>query len=288
MDSGDLDLSLLCDGKIAIVTGASRGIGRACAEVLLREGATVVGCSREQPTAPPDDPHYSHRIVDVADPDQVEALVAETVQRFGRLDILVNNAGTHPPTRPIDDVTTADFEALLRLNLTSMFVACKAALPTLRRTRGSIINMGSAVGLYGQEGAVAYCATKGAISGMTKALAIDEASYGVRVNNVCPGAILTPLAAEVQTVDQQALVASWSWMDRWGRSEEVAELVAFLASERSAFITGQDLLVGGGTELGYGMKAGAYYEAMQSPLAGRGAAHPTKHSGTGKGQGAGR
>ena len=261
--------SLLCEDRVAIVTGASRGIGRACAEVLLREGAWVVGCSREVPATPPDGPRYLHRTVDVADPDQVEAFVGEVIERFGTLDVLVNNAGTHPRTQVIDGVTTADFEALLALNLTSMFVACRAALPALRRSRGSIVNMGSAVGLFGQEGAVAYCATKGAISGMTKALAIDEAAYGVRVNCICPGAILTPLAEAVHPPDQQALVASWSWMDRWGKAEDIGELVAFLASSRAGFITGQDLLVGGGTELGYGLKAGEYFRAMRSPLADR-------------------
>ncbi len=217
---------------------------------------------------------YSHRTVDVAVPVEVEALIETTVAENGRLDILVNNAGTHPPTQAIDDFSVDDFDQLVRLNLRSVFVACRAALPALRRNGGAIVNMGSAVGLYGQEGAVTYCATKAGISGLTKALAIDEAPNGVRVNAVCPGAILTPLAKEVHPADRREKIATWSWMNRWGTAEEVAELVLFLASDRSSFITGQDMVIGGGTELGYGYKGPEYHRQMACVTA-----SPTKGSG---------
>jgi NAD(P)-dependent dehydrogenase (short-subunit alcohol dehydrogenase family) len=125
--------------------------------------------------------------------------------------------------------------------------------------------MASAVGLYGQEGAVTYCATKAGISGLTKALAIDEAAHGVRVNAVCPGAILTPLAKATHPEERREKIAAWSWMNRWGTAEEVAELVLFLASDRSSFITGQDMVIGGGAELGYGFKGPQYYRTMGVP-----------------------
>ena len=112
---------------------------------------------------------------------------------YGRLDCLINNAGWHPDHRPIDDFSVEEFEALLRLNLVSYFAACKYALPHLRQARGSIINMSSLVGVLGQERAATYVSTKAAIIGLTKALAIDEAQNGVRVNAVLPGTIATPL-----------------------------------------------------------------------------------------------
>jgi NAD(P)-dependent dehydrogenase (short-subunit alcohol dehydrogenase family) len=251
-------------GRVAIVTGASRGIGRACAEALIRAGATVVGCDLE-PASDLRSRRYRHRRVDVALPGEVTAFVAETVAGFGRLDILLNNAGTHPPTQAIDQVSFEDFDRLIHVNLRSVFVACRAALPALRRNRGAVVNMASAVGLYGQEGAVAYCATKAGIIGLTKALAIDEAPNGVRVNAVCPGAILTPLAKEAHPPERRGKIASWAWLNRWGTPEEVAELVLFLASDRSAFITGQDIVIGGGTELGYGFKGPHYYREMGIP-----------------------
>ena len=253
------------DGKVAIVTGASRGIGLACAETLLAAGASVVGCSIDRDVTFPSSRSYRHRTVDVTNPADLEQLIVDTGKENGRLDILVNNAGGHPPTQAIDDFSVADFDALYHLNLRSVFVACRAALPILRRNGGAIVNMASAVGLYGQEGAVTYCATKAGIIGLTKALAIDEAPNGVRVNAVCPGAILTPLAKEVHPAERRDKIATWSWMGRWGTAEEVAELVLFLASGRSSFITGQDIVIGGGTELGYGFKGAHYYRHMGIP-----------------------
>ena len=250
-------------GRVAIVTGAARGIGLACAEALIAAGATVAGGDR--------DPgglrsrRYRHARLDVAVPESVEGFVADTLAAFGRLDILVNNAGTHPPTQSIDRFSVDDFDELVRINLRSVFVACRAALPALRRAHGAIVNMASAVGLYGQEGAVTYCATKAGISGLTKALAIDEAPHGVRVNAVCPGAILTPLAKKVHPAKRRAKIASWAWMNRWGTPEEVAQLVVFLAGDGASFITGQDIVIGGGTELGYGFKGPHYYAEMGIP-----------------------
>src|SRR5579862_6057886 len=118
--------------RVAIVTGAARGIGRASAEALLRAGASVCGCDLEAKTDLKSR-RYRHRRVDVAEPGEVEAFIAETLQKLGRLDVLVNNAGTHPPTLPIDAFSVEDFDWLVRVNLRSVFVACRAALPALRR-----------------------------------------------------------------------------------------------------------------------------------------------------------
>jgi NAD(P)-dependent dehydrogenase (short-subunit alcohol dehydrogenase family) len=243
-------------GRVAIITGTTRGIGLVTAKAFLREGAKVVGCSPAADDLPPSLPDgYEHHSCDVSDPDQVEDLVAFTVGRFGRLDCLVNNAGFHPLQRPIDDFDIADFNAVLATNLVGPFVACKAALPLLRKTKGTIVNVGSTVGLYGQDGSVTYVASKAGLSGLTKALAIDEARHGVRVNCVCPGAILTPAATETHSPEKLRDIARWAWQARMGTAEEVAETILFLASSRSAFITGQDIVIGGGTELGYGAKA---------------------------------
>ncbi len=243
-------------GRVAIITGTTRGIGLATAKAFLREGAEVVGCSPDPDDEPPSLPGgYEHHACDMSDPKQVERLVAFTAGHFGRLDCLVNNAGFHPIQRPIDEFDVDDFNSVLATNLVGPFVACKAALPLLRQSKGTIVNVGSTVGLYGQDGSVTYCATKAGLSGLTKALAIDEARHGVRVNCVCPGAILTPAATETHSPEKLRDIARWAWQARMGSAEEVAETILFLASARSAFITGQDIVVGGGTELGYGAKA---------------------------------
>ena len=244
------------DGRVAIITGTTRGIGLATAMAFLREGAKVVGCAPAADHVTQSLPEgYVHRVCDVSDPKQVEGLVAFTAGHFGRLDCLVNNAGFHPIQRPIDELDVDDFNSVLATNLVGPFAACKAALPLLRQSKGTIVNVGSTVGLYGQDGSVTYCASKAGLSGLTKALAIDEARHGVRVNCVCPGAILTPAATETHSPEKLRDIARWAWQARMGSAEEVAETILFLASARSAFITGQDIVVGGGTELGYGAKA---------------------------------
>jgi len=257
------------EGKIAIVTGSRRGIGRGCVESLLKAGACVIGCAKgpdeanevselEKFDPPPN--RYFYLRCDVSDQSQMEDFIKSVGNNFGRIDCLVNNAGVHPPTLSIDDFTVDDFVNLLFTNLISMFVACKAALPYLRKIKGSIINMGSAVGKFGQEGATIYCATKGGISGFTKALAIDEAKYGVRVNAILPGAILTPSAYEWASFfpdpeSKMREIDRWSWLNRQGELREIGDAVVFLASEMSSYITGHELLITGGTELGYGTKA---------------------------------
>lgn len=253
------------EGKVALVTGSAQGIGAGITEVLLREGATVIGIDRDPAKGPFRGSSYHHELIDVTDYPKLESFLQAVETRFGHLDILVNNAGTSPPHGPVDEVSVEDFERLIRINLTSVFVACKAALPSLRKSRGCIVNISSLVALQGQDGAAAYCATKGGISSMSKSIAIDEGRNGVRVNCIVPGQILTPLwgSPSAEAID---LAASTSWLNRVGHPAEVGELASFLASEMAGFITGLDVPISGGAELGYGLKAQTYVDAIAAAL----------------------
>ncbi len=254
--------------KVSLITGGSKGIGEGCARVFCAAGAPVVICARgreagealaaELTAQGPGECHFEP--CDVSRPDQIKRVVDRTVERYGRLDCLVNNAGTHPPHRTIDEFTIEEFEQLLRVNLVSYFAGCKFALPHLRKTRGSIVNMGSLVGVMGQQLATTYCATKGGISAFTKALAIEEARFGVRVNTVLPGNIISD--SRIQGVAQSEnpeeldrLVDSWQWPGRSGSIEEAGQACLFLASDNASYISGIDLIISGGSELGYGIKA---------------------------------
>src|SRR5882672_1095353 len=134
---------------------------------------------------------------DVSKVDDIRALIDHTVERHGRIDCLINNAGWHPPHKPVDDFSVQDFRDLLELNLVSVFAGCKFALPHLRKVKGNIINMSSLVGAMGQLHATTYVATKGGVTALTKALAVDEAAHEVRVNSVSPGNVFTPLWQEI-------------------------------------------------------------------------------------------
>lgn len=254
------------EGKVTIVTGGSHGIGEGCVRAFAEAGATVVFCSRGEKEGK----SLERKVnagggralflrCDVSKEADVRALVDETARRYGRIDCLVNNAGWHPPHKPIDDFTAQEFRDLLELNLVSMFVACQQALPHLRRTQGNIVNMSSLVGSMGQLHATTYVATKGAITAFTKALAVDEAAHGVRVNAVSPGNIWTPLWKEA--VDASADPArtradgdAAQLLGRMGTIEEAGRLCLFIAAE-ATFTTGVDHVLSGGAELSYGRKS---------------------------------
>lgn len=250
-------------GKVAIITGGSKGIGLGCARVFSKYGCTVVLAARGDEAGRAAEAEIAASggaawfvPTDVSRPDDIQSLVDRTVARFGRLDCIVNNAGWHPPAMTIDQTTVDDFERLLRLNLTSTFVGCKAAAPHLRRTRGSIVNMSSEVALIGQAAAPAYVTTKAGQIGLTRALALDLAADHVRVNAVCPAGVLTPLMREWADTQYDpkaalAMVDSWHPLGRMATIEEMGEVCAFLASDEAAFITGQVICPDGGAALGY-------------------------------------
>jgi NAD(P)-dependent dehydrogenase (short-subunit alcohol dehydrogenase family) len=252
--------------KVVIITGGSKGIGKGCVAAFVAAGSKVVFCARKPAEGEPlaaelnaSGPGQARFVAcDVAKTDQIGHLVEDTINEYGRLDCLINNAGWHPPHMPIDDFDIQDFRNLLDLNLVSIFAACKFALPHLRKTQGNIINLSSLVGTMGQLYATTYVATKGAITAFTKALAIDEAKYGVRVNSVSPGNIYTPLWQEAIDAAPDPAQCRKDGdeaqpLGRMGTIEEAGKLCLFIAAE-ATFTTGVDHIISGGAELGYGRK----------------------------------
>jgi NAD(P)-dependent dehydrogenase (short-subunit alcohol dehydrogenase family) len=251
------------DGRTVIITGGTQGIGEGCGRVFVHAGASTVIASpdrargealaEELSAAGPGRARYVE--CDVTRTADLCRTIEGTVAIDGRLDCLINNAGWHPPHRPIDDFSAEEFRALLELNVISVFTASRLALPHLRRTRGSIINMASLVATTGQMHAVTYAATKGALVSFTKALAIDEAAHGVRVNSVSPGNVFTPLWEQVMAASPEpdTLLAqgiSAQALGRMGTPEEVGRLCLFLAAE-ATFTTGVDHIISGGAELAH-------------------------------------
>ena len=236
--------------KVAIITGGAKGIGEGCARVFCGAGWRVAICdldvksgealATELSAKGPGECQFEPAAVRKL--EDVQRVVDKTIERYGRLDCLVNNAGWHPPPRPIDEFSIEEFRELLELNLIAVFAGCKFALPHLRKTRGSIVSVSSLVAIIGQEFATTYCATKGAVSALTKALAIDEARHGVRINAVLPGSIfthmrVTSVAAAKDPEGLHKFLESLQWIGRSGTIEEAGQTCLFLASDATSFIT---------------------------------------------------
>lgn len=240
-------------GKTAVVTGGSRGIGRAVCLELAKGGANVVLCYAGNESAASETVSACEALgakalavkCDVSDGAQVKNLMDEAVKAFGRIDILVNNAGI---TRDglLMMMKEEDFDAVISSNLRGTFLCMKAVSRLMMKQRcGRIVNLSSVVGLRGNAGQVNYAASKAGVIGMTKSLAKELASRGVTVNAVAPGFIDTDMTAAMTEAAKTATLAAIP-MQRLGKPEDVAKAVAFLASDSAAYITGQVLAVDGG------------------------------------------
>jgi meso-butanediol dehydrogenase/(S,S)-butanediol dehydrogenase/diacetyl reductase len=241
------------EGKVVIITGAASGIGLAAAKRFGSEGALLsladlnadmlkaevesLDIERKRVTA--------HR-VDVSVEQELNDLVAATLERFGHIDVLVNNAGIGA-FGYVTEVTPEDWRRVLAVDLDSVYLGSRAALPHLMKTRGNIVNTASISGMYGDYGLAAYNAAKAGVINLTRAMAIDHGPHGVRVNSVSPGLIATPLAAPLH--GDNRIMSDYSRLvplGRAGKPEEIASAIAFLASDDASYVTGSNLVVDGG------------------------------------------
>jgi len=252
--------------KVTIVTGGGKGIGAGIVRTFFAAGSFVIIADRDEAIGKDIESELQAKKpgralfvkCDVTSTQDLSNLVKVTVEKFGGIDCLINNAGAHPDHRPMDNFTVEEFRKLLDLNLVSVFELTKLSLPEIRKRQGNVINIASLVGSMGQVGATTYVATKAAIIGLTKALAIDESAHGVRINSVSPSNIWTPLweAAVANLPNRDEVVKAGcdaQLFGRMGTIEEVGSLCLYLASD-ATFTTGVDHLITGGSELGYGNK----------------------------------
>jgi NAD(P)-dependent dehydrogenase (short-subunit alcohol dehydrogenase family) len=249
---------LRLSGKVAFITGGGTGIGRACARLFAQEGARVaVGGRRREPleeTVREISKSGGEAVAvtcDVTQRASVEGAIAEVLERFGRLDTLLNNAGA-VIAATVEETSDEDWNLMLAANLTGTFLMSRAAVPALRKSGGgSIVNIGSILGIVARQKRAAYCAAKAGITGLTKAMALDHAHEKIRVNCICPSIIETELGMQsiLKAPDPQAeLLARTAGipLGRLGKPEDVAQMTVYLASEEASWITGAAMPLDGG------------------------------------------
>lgn len=241
--------------RVCLVTGGGSGIGRATCEAMASEGALLsitdrnLEAARETAKLCGGDPLVVH--ADVSQPDAVRAMVEETLERFGRIDVLVNNAG-YGIAGTVVDTPLEDFLALMATNVTGVFAACQAVIPVMvRQGGGVIVNVASVTASVGITNRAGYCASKGAVASLTRAMALDHVADNVRVNAIAPGTIHTPYFDKIleRSDDPDATLKALEArqaMKRLGRPAEIAEGIVYLASDQSSFCTGSILTVDGG------------------------------------------
>lgn len=240
------------EGKIAVVTGAASGIGRAVSQRMSAEGVRVVMSDVARPdTAGGSQDGEDFVRADVTRRDDIDALFKHVAERYGSLDILINNAGV-PLARSVPDTTDEDWDRVMNVNLRGVFLCAQRAVALMRRQgHGVIINVASELGTVGARDCAAYCASKGGVIQLTRAMAIDHGPEGVRCNCVCPGPVETPLlnAFLDATGNRQRAAEQTSGdtlLGRIGQPEEIAAVIAFLASADASYMTGAVVIVDGG------------------------------------------
>ena len=242
------------NGKVALVTGGSKGLGKEMARILVEAGAKVVICSRNEDElsaavediASSDSKKIVFEVCDLSQRENVDRLAEAAIGRFGKVDILVNNAGSNCP-QPIDEIKDEDWDRIMELNLTNIMRLTRALVPGMKERRwGRIIHLSSVLGLGGKEGRGIYSSSKAGILGLTYATALDLGPFNVTVNSIAPGPFLTDLPKSLLNAEQQQGFSDRTAMGRWGQPDEIAGPLLLLASDAGSYITGTCLTVDGG------------------------------------------
>ena len=243
------------DNRVVVITGGSRGLGRAMAGALADAGAQVVVTSRnqQQVQAVAADLQAAHGRqcqgygCDVRDPEQVKRLVAEVIAEFGQIDVLINNAGVNI-RRPIEELSLEEFRLVQDTNVTGVWLMCREVGPHLKARRyGRVINFGSILSLISMPGRTPYAASKGAVLQLTKTLALEWAPHGITVNAILPGPFGTEMNRSLlDDPERYRAFVSQIPLGRWGEPDEIGGLALFLASDASSFVTGAGILIDGG------------------------------------------